>query len=244
VTDDTAGTGTPETPATPGTPVSEDLRRRAVDLLCEAFADDRITVEEFERRVEVAHRSETTEELRELLADVPAPPLPAKKSESAATELTVPRPSARAVLHPEDRPGTSVIVGILGGGSRKGAWRPARTNWAVGVLGGFELDFRDAALAGGVTEVRVFAVLGGGEIVVPPDVVVEVSGVGIMGGFEHDAGEPAAQHPDAPVIRVTGFACMGGASVVVRRPGETAGDAKRRRKLEKKERRRLARGDG
>ena len=242
MTEETAGAGTPETPETPGTPAGEDLRRRAVDLLCEAFADDRIDVEEFERRVELAHRSETTEELRELLAGVPAPPLPVKKSDAASTELMAPRPRPRAVLHPEDRPGTSVIVGIMGGGTRKGAWRPARRNWAVGILGGFELDFRDAELSEGVTEVRVFAVMGGGEIVVPPDVVVEVSGVGIMGGFEHNAGEAAAYHPDAPVIRVTGFACMGGASVIVRRPGETAGDARRRRKIEKKERRRLARG--
>ena len=76
------------------------------------------------------------------------------------------------------------MVGIMGGGGRTGAWIPARRNWVVGVMGGHALDFREAHLGPGVTEVNVLAIMGGVEILVPPDVRVECSGIGIMGGFD------------------------------------------------------------
>lgn len=234
----------------PGVPVGDDVRQRAIDALCEAFADDRIAVEDFEKRVEVAHRAETIEQLRQLLADVPAPTPPMVREEqrqpSRPSSEILPTPTERSrhpTLPPEAVRDNSVIVGVMGGGTRRGPWRPARVNYAVGILGGFELDFRDAPLPPGITEVRVLCLMGGGEIIVPPDVVVDVSAVGFMGGFEEQHDLASTRDPNAPVIRVTGFAMMGGASITVRHPGETARDAKRRRKREKNERRRLRRGE-
>ncbi len=47
--------------------------------------------------------------------------------------------------------------------------------------------------------------------------------------------------PEAPVIRVTGVAIMGGVEVRVRYPGETARDARLRLKAERKALRQIAR---
>jgi hypothetical protein len=44
---------------------------------------------------------------------------------------------------------------------------------------------------------------------------VDVSGIGIMGGFDHQASGPGA--PGAPHLKVVGFALMGGVEVK-RRP--------------------------
>ena len=41
--------------------------------------------------------------------------------------------------------------------SRKGHWVPARHNVAIGVMGGCELDFREAVFPPGVTEVHASA---------------------------------------------------------------------------------------
>ena len=73
-------------------------------------------------------------------------------------------------------------------------------------MGGHSLDFREAMHGPGVTEVSVFAFMGGAEIIVPPEMAVEVSG----------------------------FAMMGGVDVTARLPGETGRQAKKRRKLERK----------
>ncbi|HET9258199.1 MAG TPA: hypothetical protein VFO16_23790 [Pseudonocardiaceae bacterium] len=56
-----------------------------------------------------------------------------------------------------------------------------------------------------------FAIMGGVEIIVPDDVTVRVQGVGVMGGFNHAASHEGP--PDAPVVRINGFAFWGGAEV-------------------------------
>lgn len=252
-----------EGPVTAG----DDARQKAVDALCEAFAEDRIPVEEFEKRVELAHRAESMEELRRLLSGIPGSGgaltttrgsgggpsgLPEGRKEGPASDVAPSDGPGRAVgearawvrptLPPERVRPTSFVAGVLGGATRRGSWHPARTNYAVGFMGGFELDFRDAVFPPGVTELTLFCVWGGGDIIVPPDVVVEVDVVGILGGVEYDHGVPSTVHPDAPVLRITGFAVMGGAEVKVRHPGESEKEARRRRREEKRARRRLRRG--
>ena len=211
--------------------LSRDEREKAIDVLSESFARDEIDVEEFEKRVELVELAQNIMTLRAILADLPAPPVPAK-------DVVVARPTLPADQVSEH----SVIGGIMGGGSRSGSWVPAKNNWAVGLMGGCDLDLREAQLGPGVTEIRAFAVMGGIDVVVPPDVRVECSGVGIMGGFDHKPTVISTTDTDSPVIRVTGVAFMGGVSVTVRHPGETARDARLRLKAERKAQRLIAKG--
>lgn len=196
------------------------------------FARDEMEVEEFEKRVELVHRAETAEQLRLLLADLPTAAVP--------VEVTA------AVPHrtlPADRiPARSIVVGIMSEGRRSGAWIPARKNWVVVVMGTCELDFRDAQLGPGVTEVWVVAIMGSVEIIVPPDVQVDCSGIGIMGSFDHRQTVTSTTDPEAPVIRVTGVCIMGAAEALVRYPGETAREARLRLKAKRKALRQIAKG--
>ncbi len=237
-----------------------EARQNTIDALCESFARDEMEVSELETRLEMVHRATSAEQLQLIVADLaPAPPKralgasapgasQAGASAAAVSRVTTPPTSispdlARRPTLPDDRiRDHSVIVGIMGGAERSGSWIPARNNWAVGVMGGCELDFRDAQLGSGVTEVRVLAMMGGVEILAPPDVHVECSGMGIMGGFGVSTHYRPPADPDAPVLRVTGLAIMGGAGVTVRYPGETARDARVRLKAEQKARKLLARG--
>jgi hypothetical protein len=66
---------------------------------------------------------------------------------------------------------------------------------------------------------------------------VEVSGIGIMGGFDHNQKTRSTPVPGGPVVRISGLALMGGVNVTVRYPGETAADARRRLKEEKRAKR-------
>ena len=220
--------------------LAPEARQKTIDALCESFARDEMEMGELEKRLELVHQAETADQLGVILADLPTPPVPVKREGAASSPSSdlAPRPTL-----PDDRiPEQSVIVGIMGGGARQGTWIPARTNWAVALMGGCELDFRDAQLGPGVTEVRVFAMMGGVDIIAPPDVQVESSGIGIMGAFEVSSHYRPPTHPDPPILRVTGVAIMGGAAVKVRYPGETARDARLRLKAEKKARALLARG--
>jgi hypothetical protein len=65
---------------------------------------------------------------------------------------------------------------------------------------------------------------------------VDTGGFALMGGFAHRNDPPPVSDPDAPVLRINGFALMGGVDLQVRLPGETPSDARYR---QKEERRRL-----
>lgn len=209
-----------------------------IDALMEHFANDVMDIDEFERRVSIAHKATSSDELKELLRDMPGSstlPVPAGAEVPAVrTDYSV--TSAAQVKERE------YALAIMGGTSRKGHWRPARTNVVMALMGGADLDFREAVLGPGVTEVKVYTVWGGVDIVVPPGVNVESHGIAIMGGFESGGDSPGGANPDAPTIRITGIAVMGGVDVSVRHAGETKGDARRRRRLERREQRKRLRG--
>lgn len=223
----------------PGNAPLEQGRKSAIDALCDHFAGDRLTVEEFERRLDAAHQARSKDELDALLTDLP----------------TAPNSLARRAASPESRAGAhevadldrvkdrELVVAVMGGNGRKGRWRPARHSVVMAVMGGAELDFRDAVMPPGVTEVQIYAFWGGVDILVPPDMHVESTGFAVMGGFDHAAEDAVEPSPGAPSLRITGMAVMGGVDISVRRPGETARDARRRRRLERREQRKLERGE-
>jgi hypothetical protein len=62
-----------------------------------------------------------------------------------------------------------------------------------------------------------------------------------MGGFDHKQSVAPTDNPDAPLLRVSGVAFMGGVGVQVRYPGESKRDARHRLRDKRKELKRIAR---
>ena len=214
----------------------DQTRQRVIDQLIEHYAVENLDDLALEERLAKAVQATSVVELQALLADLPVAQIPAS-APGTAVSVDV----ARADYVPDRQ----IVAAVMGGAERKGAWTPPRELVAIGVMGGAELDFREARFGPGVTEVNCFVVMGGVEIVVPPGVHVEVNGVAVMGGFASTGWAPEPPPPGAPVLRIGGFALMGGVEVHIRLPGEKAGDARRRERLERKEARdhhRLGRG--
>jgi hypothetical protein len=217
-----------------GTAGLNHTRQVTIDALCEHFANDAITMEDFESRIDVAHGATTTVEIRELLRDLPTGNLPAPVGATAQ-----PVPGAQyQVASLEHVKETGYAIAVLGGSHRKGRWSPARVTHTISILGGVNLDFREAALPPGVTEVKVYTIMGGVEVIVPPGLNVESHGIGILGGFDHTGDNIQALDTSAPVLRISGVAIMGGVEIKTRHQGETARDARRRRRQERRDRRR------
>jgi hypothetical protein len=102
-------------------------------------------------------------------------------------------------------------VAIMSGSRRMGRWVVPRTYVSVAVMGGIELDLREAQFSEPVVTLHAYTLMGGIQITVPEDVEVDVSGLAFMGGFDHNAS--GAGVPGAPQVRVLGFALMGGVEV-------------------------------
>jgi hypothetical protein len=201
---------------TPGSLRSE--RERTIDALCQQFADEALSMGELERRLTQAREARSRQELDALLRDLPGAGVPAR----APSRQAAPSRERTPVRTPEDlepRTSSQAAIAIMGGTRRAGRWVPPSDMVAVAIMGGVELDFRDAVLSAEVTEINCFAFWGGVEITVPPDVHVHTHGFALMGAFEQHSDLESRPAPGAPTIRVNGFALMGGVDVKVRERG-------------------------
>lgn len=210
----------------PPSPAIEERRDQVIATLAAHFAADRLTMTQLEERMDGVHRAVTAAQLEDLVADLPVLADPAARTVAPAQGGRLADPSAVRERQ--------VLVAVMGGVERRGHWVPAKRTMVVTFMGGAELDLREAALPADGAEIAILAIWGGVEIVVPPDVRIDMGGMAIMGGFEQRRGYVPDPGPGAPVVRITGFALMGGVEVSVRYPGESASDAKRRVREERK----------
>jgi hypothetical protein len=120
--------------------------------------------------------------------------------------------SSAELAHPADEHGS--VFAILTGVRRTGAWEPPENLSVLNMLGSVRLDFREAELLEGATEVVVTAILGGVEIIAPPGANVQSDGFALMGEFTHVGHR--SPHPQSPLLRIRGFSLMGGVKVKIK----------------------------
>lgn len=84
------------------------------------------------------------------------------------------------------------------------------------VMGGVELDLRDAILAPGGADLAVFTVMGGIALRVPDTWIVETDGRAIVGGHQTRVAARNVLPDDAPVLRVHARTFFGGLDIVAK----------------------------
>jgi len=107
----------------------------------------------------------------------------------------------------------SVISGvaILGGYRRTNNSKDFRGGELTAIMGGVELDLREASIKEGDAVLDLFAFWGGAKIRVPEDWTISLQGIPILGGFEDKTRAPRADTGKRLVIK--GYAIMGGAEI-------------------------------
>lgn len=179
-------------------------RERVVERLSSAFAEDELTLDEFDRRADLAHRTDDEAELKALVADLDA---------ASGTTSLVPVGQTAAMVVPEAREAAPTrLRTILGSVQRRGAWSASKHMEVSAILGNVELDFGEVDLSPGVTYLRVRAVFGNIEITVPPGVAVDCDGRGILGTFESTNTRPDGR---GRVLRIEGDAILGNVEIKV-----------------------------
>ncbi|MEQ7009182.1 DUF1707 domain-containing protein [Actinopolymorpha sp. B17G11] len=188
---------------------SDADRERVVQLLGEALADGRLETHEHSERLDAVYTAKTLGELVPLTHDL-----------SDVVETPGADSQARARSPVIDQAGASTetdhLIGIFGGGERKGRWRVRRRTNAVAVFGGFDLDMTEATFDARRVEIRLFALFGGISITIPDGVEVQNQCGGVLGGVSINTGDTPPP-PGAPVIVLKGVAIFGGGDIHVRR---------------------------
>lgn len=173
--------------------ITQEQRQQTLERLRNAAADGLLTLDEFGDRTARALAASTNGDLAPIVVDLPAP---------------------QQVVPPEKK-SRGVIVGIFGGGDRKGRWRVPQRCLVINVFGGGDLDLREATVTGRTTQITVLSLFGGSDIYVPPVVDVDAGGFAIFGDNDVDL---AGLKPEvgAPLLRINSYSLFGGTDVSVR----------------------------
>jgi len=150
--------------------ISDTDRDRAAEVLREAHAEGRISIDELDERLTSVYSAKTFADLVPVTRDLPA-------TRDAAAAATPARTRIGGT------PRFKLSLAILGGASRDGRWVVPPEYTAVATLGGIKLDMRDATFAEAETTIKAFAVMGGMEITVPEDAEVEVGAFGVRAAW-------------------------------------------------------------
>ena len=201
--------------------VSDAERDATVRVLGDHAAVGRLTLDELEDRAGRALAAKTRGELAVLTSDLP--------QQAAAEPAPSGAPQARV------RKPVRWMVAIMGGSRRHGRFRAVGSVNSVSIMGGDEIDLREAEIEGGHLTLNMFALMGGATIYVPDSIEVEVSGFSLMGG-NTEMGSLRNPRPGAPVIQIRTYNLMGGATIY-RLPPQARG-------LSLKQARRLAKAAG
>jgi len=192
-------------PADPSTlRISDAERHQVAEILREAAGEGRIDLDELDQRLEATYAARTYADLVPITFD-----LPAQRPASHPAPMPPPRPSPVVPGPDHER-----HVAILSGLNRRGAWVVPRELTVFAMMGGADLDLREAGFAAQEVVITVNAFMGGAQITVGPNTHVVMEGIGIMGGYSGPDGRtPAELDASSPTVRVRGVAIWGGVAV-------------------------------
>jgi hypothetical protein len=173
--------------------VSDSERDATLQLLSSQAAEGRLTLDEHEERAGQALAAKTRADLATVTRDLPA--------DAGASTVPVSR-----------KPPVRWFVAIMGGSRRSGRFRAASQLNSLAIMGGDEIDLRDAEIDSGGLTLNLYSMMGGSIIYLPDTVDVEISGFAIMGGNE-ERGPSTRPRPGAPTVRIKAFSLMGGNTI-------------------------------
>ncbi|WBB98159.1 MULTISPECIES: DUF1707 domain-containing protein [unclassified Solwaraspora] len=196
--------------------VSDTEREQVVELLGQATAEGRLTLDEYADRATEAHQAKTRGELARLTADLPIEPSGGLPVAAGPGALAARGPAYPAV------PGSGAtlpapverMVAIFGDEVRKGHWLVPDRVEARAVFGDCKIELQDAQIQHQVTTIEATAIFGSVTVYVPEGVDVRMTGTAVFGDKKSKLTAPP--RPGAPVIQVVCNVIFG--SVVVRPP--------------------------
>jgi len=172
-------------------------RERTIELLSQHFANDRLTIDELDRRLERAYAATSLAELDALTADLP------DDTRDAARFGTAPLP-----VEYEPREDSGRIVAIMSETRRGGLWAVPPHLHVTATMSNLTLDLRSALLGPGVTEIKLGAVMASVQVILPPGVRVLDRVRAFMASVSDDSYGAVTDDPSVPAIRLTGHAVM------------------------------------
>lgn len=196
-------------------PALTRAREQKISELSQHFANDDLSLDDLERRIERVYHAASIAELDAITADLRAAPL--------ATSSAQPLPSTGGPPVVYDRSNLPVrdgrLLAIMSETRRTGRWQvPPRLD-VVCLMSDTKIDLTHAVMPPGGAEFHVRSVWAACKIIVPPEMRVINEMHAVMASVTSKAQEmdPVGVARAGPVLRLTGTALMAEVKVIVRR---------------------------
>jgi len=199
-------------------------REQKINELSVHFANDDLSLEDLERRIEQVYKAGSIADLEKITADLKQALAPAQE---APLPMTKARGSGAKSNLPATYPASARLLSLMSSTRRVGRWVVPQRVDLVAVMSDTKLDLTHAVMPSGVMDFEIRVVMASLKMIVPPGVRVVVDTHSVMSNVRSRADEFDGDVPPsatAPVIRLTGFALMADVNVVVRRREEPVYD--------------------
>ena len=188
-------------------------REQKISELSQHFANDDLSLDDLERRIELVYKAGSIAELDAITADLGAP------SNAPAGAIDAPAVGSRGrALVPDARRGR--LLAIMGETRRSGRWLVPGALRVVSLMSDTQLDLTQAVMASGACEIHLTVMWSSCRLIVPPGMRVINEMHAVMASVTSTADEmdpPGVSRSNAPTIRLTGTALMAEVKVTVRR---------------------------
>ena len=181
-------------------------RKRVIQTLSDHFANDDLSMEELEQRLEQAYRVTSVAELAALTADLRSAP------GTAATPATAPDLVPSTLILEHER-----VVAIMSESKRVGAWPVPQRLDVVALMSDATIDLTHAQLPAGIIDIHVRAMWASVKIILPPGLRGVANRLSTLMASLTNELDDSPPLPGAPTIRLSGTALMAEVKVTVRR---------------------------
>ncbi len=191
-------------------------REQKISELSQHFANDDLSLDELERRIERVYKAVSVSELDAITSDLRlAQPQPGAVSRASQTNA----PGYAGSEAPARR---ARILAVMSESKRTGRWLVPPRVEVVSLMADTKIDLTSAILPPGGAEFHVRSIWAACKIIVPPEMRVINEMHAIMASVVSRADEmgPAGTVHRGPTLRLTGTALMAEVKVVVRRREE------------------------
>ena len=178
--------------------ISKYARNKTIEHLKNAFVDDMLEQDDFEKRLAIAVNTKNKTDLKKIVEDLPE-----------INHIQPPQSKDISITESESK-----ILTVLGDIKRKGIWKSPKKMKVKTILGETTLDFTKAILSEKITNIDISCVLGEVKIIVPKEIMIDAHCKAILGSFTDKSKN--CLNPNAPILKIRGYTCLG--SVEIRPP--------------------------
>jgi hypothetical protein len=199
-------------------------REQKISELSAHFANDNLSLEDLERRIERVYKASSVVDLDIITSDLPTstslvdPRMPGERLTDRLSSTRAPVvPSTFEIAHAR-------MLAIMSSTRRSGRWSVPRELRIVALMSDTKIDLTSAVLpVGGFVDIDLSCVMASFRLIVPPEVRVVNEMHSIMADVRSSADEllpDPTRRSTAPVVRLRGTALMADVKIKVRRREE------------------------